>query len=209
MKEYHKISTLYNRATDGSKKLIEGDWQDPTVEFLKDAEWEFTEKIDGSNTSVHWDGHKVRFAGRTADASMPVGLVNYLVETFCSEDVEQLFEQKFGETEVVLFGEGYGGRIQNGKNYRPDESFILFDVFIAGNWQPRESVEDIAQAFGLDVVPIVLRGTLDDAVEFVKGNPASTIGTAKMEGVVGRPKVELRDRAGNRVIVKIKGRDFK
>ena len=209
MKKYHKIETLFNRATDGSKKLIEGNWQNPTVEYLKDAEWDFTEKIDGTNTSVHWDGHKIRFAGRTEDASLPVGLVNYLVDMFCNEDVEQLFEQKFGETEVILYGEGYGGKIQNGKSYRPDESFILFDVFIAGNWQPRESVEDIAKAFGLDIVPIVLKGTLDDAVEFVKTNPASTIGTAKMEGVVGKPKVELRDRAGNRVVVKIKGRDFK
>lgn len=30
-----------------------------------------------------------------------------------------------------------------------------------------------------------------------------------MEGVVARPKVELKDRCGRRVIVKIKWKDFK
>ena len=35
-------------------------------------------------------------------------------------------------------------------------------------------------------------------------------GTKKLlEGLVGRPKVEMRDRCGKRVIVKIKWEDFK
>jgi hypothetical protein len=36
----------------------------------------------------------------------------------------------------------------------------------------------------------------------------STIGKAPMEGLVARPKVELQDRCGNRMIVKIKVKDF-
>ena len=72
----------------------------------------------------------------------------------------------------------------------------------------RENVEDIAKAFGISVVPIVLTGTIDEAVALVKSHPDSTIGTAKMEGVVGRLKVDVRDRRGRRVIVKIKARDF-
>jgi len=79
-----------------------------------------------------------------------------------------LFEQKFGETEVILFGEGYGGKIQNGGAYRSDVSFILFDVLIDNIWLRRESVEDIAQAFGIDVVPIIGRGTIKEAVDIVK-----------------------------------------
>jgi hypothetical protein len=85
----------------------------------------------------------------------------------------------------------------------------MFDVLISGNYQSRESVEDIAKAFGVDVVPIILEGTIDAGVAFVKGHPKSTIGTAYMEGLVGRPKVEMRDRCGKRVIVKIKLEDFK
>ena len=58
-------------------------------------------------------------------------------------------------------------------------------------------------------MPIVLEGTIQDGVDYVKANPKSTMGTAMMEGVVGRPKIEMRDRCGNRVIVKIKVADFK
>lgn len=134
--------------------------------------------------------------------------MNKLIELFGSNDTEQLFEQKFGETEVILYGEGYGAKIQRGESYRKDVSFILFDVLIGNIWLKRESVEDIARAFGIDVVPIVLIGTLQDAVDFVKTHPKSTIGTANMEGVVGRPMVELKDRTGKRVIVKVKVKDF-
>ena len=43
---------------------------------------------------------------------------------------------------------------------------------------------------------------------FVKTKPWSTIGKAKMEGIVGRPMIELKDRMGKRVIVKVKVRDY-
>ena len=99
-------------------------------------------------------------------------------------------------------------KIQKGGLYRKGQDFILFDVMIAGNWQPRESVEDIADTFNIDVVPIVLEGTIQEAIDYVKANPKSTFGTADSEGVVGRPLIELQDRTGHRVIVKIKVRDF-
>lgn len=209
MVEYNKIETLYERDLDGSKRLIEGKFRNPTVEYLKDNIWQFTEKIDGTNVRVYWDGHKVSFGGRTEDAQIPSHLVNKLNEMFLTDEVEQIFEQKFGEMPVMLFGEGYGPKIQSGGKYRPDVSFILFDVLISGNYQPRSSVEDIAKAFGIDVVPIIFEGTIQEGVNFVKTNPKSTMGTAMMEGLVGRPKVEMRDRCGHRVIVKIKVKDFK
>lgn len=209
MKEYNKIDTIYERDVNGTKKLIEGKFRSETVEYLANNEWEFTEKIDGTNIRIYWDGHKVTFGGRTDRASIPAHLVNKLTEIFLNEETEQLFEQKFGSTEVILFGEGYGVKIQAcGGDYRPDVGFILFDVLIGGNYQSRESIEDIAKAFNLEIVPIVLRGTIQEAVDFIKTKPNSTIGKAKMEGVVGRPKVELQDRCGHRLIVKIKCRDF-
>lgn len=208
MVEYHKIETLFER-DEKTKKLIVGKYRNPSIEFLKNNEWQFTEKIDGTNIRVLWDGHKITFAGRTDKAQIPAELSNRLFELFGGEVNEQLFEQKFGETEVMLVGEGYGAKIQScGSLYRSNQDFILFDTMIAGNWQPRESVEDIAKYFNIDIVPIVLQGTLDDAIKYVIGKPKSTIGTANSEGVVGRPKVELNDRTGKRIIVKIKVHDF-
>ena len=88
-------------------------------------------------------------------------------------------------------------------------SFILFDVLVGDNYQEREWVEKTAQMFNIDVVPIVLTGTIQDGIDCVMKHPRSTMGTAMMEGVVGRPMIELRDRRGERVIVKIKWEDFK
>lgn len=208
MKEYHKIETLFERDINGTKKLIEGAFRNDAVKYLANNDWYFTEKIDGTNIRIHWDGHRVEFAGRTDRAQIPKSLMNYLTNTFGSMEAEEMFEQKFGETDVILFGEGYGPGIQKGGAYRDDVSFILFDVLIGDTWLKRDSVEDIANAFGIDVVPIIFVGNIKKAVDFVKTKPKSTFGTADMEGVVGRPVIEMKDRLGKRVIVKIKVRDF-
>lgn len=209
MLEYNKIETVFNRDINGTKKLIEGNFRNETVEFLKDNIWTFTEKIDGTNIRVHWDGHKVEFGGRTDKADIPKFLLERLNELFNNNETEELFEQLFGEKDVFLFGEGYGPRIQkNGSLYRNTVDFILFDVMINGNYQSRSTVEELAKTFGLDCVPIIFEGTIQEAVDFVKTKPNSTFGTAPMEGVVGRPKIELKDRCGNRLIVKIKVCDF-
>lgn len=208
MVEYNKIDTVFNRDTYGTKRLIVDSWRNEAVEYLKDSRWQFTEKFDGTNIRVIWDGHSISFAGRTDKAIIPQHLLEYLNKTFSTQEVEQLFEQVYGDKQVILFGEGYGYKIQNGGSYRNDVSFILFDVMIGENYQERQWVQETAVMLGIDVVPIVLEGTIEEAIEFVKKHPKSTVGTAFMEGVVGRPAVELRDRTGKRIIVKIKYSDF-
>lgn len=210
MVEYTKIETPFERDMDGSKKLIEGKYRNEAVYYLKDSQWICTEKIDGTNIGVLWDGHRVSYQGRTERAQIPAHLTNKLIELFGGDVNEELFEQKFGDMPVILFGEGYGVKIQNGGNYRPDVSFILFDVYLPEQnlWLKRDAIEDIAKAFNVDAVPIVMRGTIQEAVQFVKTKPKSTIGTANMEGLVCKPEVDLLDRMGRRVMVKIKVKDF-
>lgn len=211
MIEYLKIETPFNRDNDGTKKMIDGDFRNEAVEFLKDCHWIGTEKIDGTNIGVVWDGHHVSFQGRTERAEIPKMLNERLEELFGGSVNEELFEQKFGDTKMILFGEGYGVKIQKGGSYIPDgNDFILFDVYCVdtNTWLTRESVEDIARTFNINVVPIVVEGTLNELIDFVKTKPKSTIGTANMEGIVARPIVELKDRMGKRVITKIKVKDF-
>ena len=209
MKQYEKIETVFCRDTNGTKRLVLNDYRNPTIAYLKDNMWLFTEKVDGTNIRIHWDGHKVEFGGRTDKAQIPGPLLNKLNEMFMTTEAEELFEQTWGDKDVILFGEGYGPKIQNGGDYRSDVSFILFDVLVGNNYQEREWVEKTAQMFNIDVVPIVLTGTIQDGIDYVMKHPQSTMGTAMMEGVVGRPMIELRDRRGERVIVKIKWEDFK
>lgn len=210
MKFYHKIETLYVRDMEGTKKLIEGEYASPLIKMLKDVLWVFTEKIDGTNIGIHWDGNKVSYIGRTEKSNIPAYLINRLDELFAGEENEQVFEQMFGEQKVTLFGEGYGGKIQNGGHYGKKEDFILFDVFFEEKelWAKRGVVQEIAKALNIGIVPIVLTGTLQDGVDYVKRGPKSNYSEKIMEGVVGRPVCELKDAQGKRVIVKIKGRDF-
>lgn len=211
MIKYEKLETIFSRDMSGTKKLMPGVFRDSTVEFLKDVQWDWTEKVDGTNIGVIWDGYGVSYQGRTEKAQIPMCLLDKLNELFGTPEAEEIFEEEFGDRTVILFWEGYGNKIQGvGRKYIPDGvGFILFDLYIEGNYQPRESVERAARSFGIPVVPVVGRGTLDEAVEFVKGHPQSTLGNLPMEGVVCRPMVELRDRCGNRVITKIKWKDFK
>lgn len=209
MKWYEKIEAVFCRDTNGTKRLILNNYRNPTVAYLKDNIWLFTEKVDGTNICVHWDGHKVEFGGRTDKTQISGPLLSRLNEMFMTTEAEELFEQTWGDKEVILFGEGYGPKIQNGGEYRSDVSFILFDVLVGDNYQEREWVEKTAQMFNIDVVPIVLTGTIQDGIDYVMKHPRSTMGTAMMEGVVGRPMIELRDRCGERVIIKIKWEDFK
>lgn len=210
MNLYHKIETLFNRDMEGNKKLVEGDFRNECVEYLKDNQWIFTEKVDGTNVRVIWDGHKVSFGGRTDNAQMPMPLLERLQELFSGNTNEELFEQKFGASEVTFFGEGYGGKIQKGSGYKQTQDFILFDVQVGDTFLCREDVEAIAKTFNIDVVPIVLTGTIQEAVDYVKTRPNSPIaeGEKLSEGLVGIPKARLIDFRGNRIIVKIKEKDF-
>lgn len=210
MIEYHKIETLFERDMEGSKKLIEGKFRNECVEYLKDNQWIFTEKIDGTNIRIFWDGHKVTIGGRTDNAQLPADLVKYLQDLFCSNEAEELFEQKFGVTEVHFFGEGYGGKIQNGGAYSKEKKFIMFDVMVGNIFLNRENIEEIAKSFSVQVVPIILEGTIQQAVDLIKSKPMSTISIEpkEMEGVVGTPKARLTDFRGNRIIVKVKVCDF-
>lgn len=212
MIEYTKIETVYARDMHGTRKLIRGQFTNKAVEYLKDNEWEWTEKIDGTNIGVVWDGHEVSFQGRTEKTNIPKHLLKRLEEIFCGNAAEEIFEQKFGSRRAILFGEGYGMKIQKvGSLYIPDGvDFILFDVYLPDFdvWLSHDDMTWIAISFGIIAVPVIMKGTISDAVEMVLAKPLSTIGTAPMEGLVGRPTVPIRDAEGKRLIVKIKAVDF-
>lgn len=211
METYHKISTLFKRSEDG-KEVLFGTFANPYVEYLKDLEWMFTEKIDGTNIRIFWNGHKVTFGGRTNKADIPRALQQFLDNTYGTPEMEQVFEQNFGETEVMFFGEGYGAGIQKGGgNYCPAPSFILFDVKIGDWFLLREDVEDIAKKLSMEIVPVILRGTIHDGINYILTHPDSKIARVPhfMEGIVGTPAVPMLTRGGERIIVKIKWSDLK
>ena len=207
---YQKIPTIFTRNT--VSKVLSKSYINPIVEYLKDLIWGWTEKIDGTNVGINWDGHKVSFQGRTEDAEFTPKQLDFLNEMFAGEDMAQIFEQKFGEKETTIYGELYGNDIQKvGRDYREDYGFRVFDVKINGFYLSRQNVEDVATYFGLEIVPIVGQGTLQEAILYVLCHQKSTVDgcRAPLEGVVARPLVDIYNNKGERILVKIKRQDFK
>lgn len=209
MKEYHKIKTLWAREESKPHNIIVGKYALPEFELLKDVPWIFTEKVDGTNIRIMWDGNKVSIGGKTDNAQIPATLYDSLLELFMGEANEQIFEQVFGETSVCLYGEGYGAKIQKGGgDYRQDNSFVLFDVKVGDWWLQREDAEDVAKKMDIDIVPILLEGTLQEASDMVAKGFNSQWGEFVAEGLVGTPKTPLLTRRGDRIITKLKHKDF-
>ncbi len=236
METYHKINAPYKRHREGPDKgkFIRGEWSTPELEYLADLEWEFTEKVDGTNIRIKLrltpGGNVVpTFGGRTDNAVIPWPLMEYLEATFYNghEDHSKWMLDN-DLKEVVLYGEGYGPKIQSGGKYRDTPSFVLFDVNIGGFWLDRANVDDVASNLGIDSVPVIGYGTLYDAMDAVMADGhevyttgdnlpsnafdyglSSQWGDFEAEGIVARPVVPLFNRKGERIIVKIKGVDFK
>lgn len=216
METYHKIQSLFKRHMEPGKhkgKMIPGEWTTPELEYLAGNQWEFTEKVDGTNIRIEYipgadasTPSLVLFGGRSDSADIPGPLLRYLEETFTAER----FHQAAFTGSVTLFGEGYGPKIQGGHKYRDDPSFVLFDVKIGSWWLLRKDVDDIASKLGIDAVPTIGNGTLHDAIALVSGDALrSKWGSFTAEGIVARPLVPMFDRKGQRIITKIKTVDFR
>ena len=201
--EYPKIQTVFERDPATNFKTLLPSYALPEFAYLAKNEWVFTEKVDGTNIRLtRKDGQPV-IGGRTDNAQIPTYLLprlRELVDRLCASDL----------ADMTLYGEGFGAKIQKGGgNYIPNGTdFVLFDIMCGGFWLERANVEDVAQKLDIPVVPIVGFGTLHDAIEQTKAGMTSTWGPFVMEGLVMRPAVELVNRRGDRIISKIKHRDF-
>ena len=206
MKQYHKIQTVYKRDPNNKfKTLLDGVYSLPEFEFLAHNQWVFTEKVDGTNIRIMFDGESITFGGKTDRAQIPTMLANRLNEVFLPQ--LDIFKTIFSDG-VCLYGEGYGAKIQKGGNYRQDQDFALFDVKVGDWWLQREDIEDVAYKLNLFIVPIIGTGTLIEMVEKTRIGFNSVWGNFKAEGIVARPKTELKTRNGERIITKVKHKDF-
>jgi hypothetical protein len=215
MEAYHKIQTIFKR--DEKKKLIEGEWTLPEFEYLANLQWRMEEKIDGTNIRVIWTGKRIKFKGRKESSSIPAHLVNALMDIF----EKKKFIEVFQETPVTFYGEGFGKGIQGKfgiayadyilKDSEETAGFVLFDVKIGRWWIQRHDLEDLAETFSIPLVPVYDYGTLFQAVDLCKQgfNSLFANGEIESEGFVLKPTYELFNRKGDRIIAKLKIKDFK
>ena len=171
------------------------------------------EKIDGTNVRIFWepgDPFSPNFGGRTDNAQMPTTLLQHLQHTFTREKLQKQFPDV---RKVILFGEGYGPKIQAcGSRYRQDVSFILFDIWVDGWWLEKECVLEIADTLDIEHTINLTIMTTNEVVEFVKSKPKSYIAEDRdliMEGVIARsvPLMLFRNHK-TPIMFKLKVRDL-
>lgn len=211
MKEYHKINSVFKRDRQ-TGKFIFGEFSCLEFEYLKDNVWVFDEKVDGTNIRIGYNsGGSLSFGGRTDAAQIPATLFKTLTEMFTVDRLKEAFPGAAVGTDITLYGEGYGAKIQKGGgDYIPDgQSFILFDVRIGDWWLRREDVEEVAAKLGIKVAPIVAEGTIQAGIDLCTYGFGSQLRNTPPEGIVLRPKVPLFARNGERIITKLKLVDFR
>ena len=103
--EYPKIKTLWVRGED--HKVIPWGWSQPEFEYLRDCQWELTEKVDGTNIRVGLEAFPescgdpyrdwyLAFHGRTAAADIPTFLAERLYQMFTADKLKALWRGQKG-----------------------------------------------------------------------------------------------------------------
>lgn len=217
--KYPKINTLFMRKYTleecKQKKIKKNPIQIPTISniafnFIKS--WVIQEKIDGMNIRIFKNGE---IRGRTDQAAIPPKLLRYLNEIFTPEKMKEVF----GDKDAVLFGEGFGTKIQPfGDKYLDHQSFILFDAYINGMWTNVDKISEIAASFGVKSAPYIpwkqesrlMHWEMPDIIAFVESRPKSLISQKEltMEGIVAKPYPMLLFQDGYPVYWKLKCKDF-
>jgi len=222
---YTKINTLFKRDMATKDKVIMlNEFSDAIFEYLKDNIWVWTEKIDGTNVGLYWDGQNLEIHGKSKDAQIPKHLEEKILSFNLPEKLKEIFPQSEKineENPVIIFGEGYGDKIQGKigsayvgslKGNETNSDFIIIDVRIGKFWLQYQDLQEIAQKLNLKIVPIIKECSITQALEFVRAgfkSQAAIDKTLQAEGLVGKPKFDLRMRNGERIIVKLKTNDFK
>lgn len=219
MKPYHKIQSLFKRNPETGIFIPEFSCEE--FKILWDCDWNGREKVDGTNLRIgvmddysHGDVPKVEFRGRKNNSIIPPFLFRRLEEIFPLRKLESVFNApEESWTDFCLYCEGVGHKIQKvGKYYNPrDHEAILFDVKVGKYWLHYKDIVDIANKLGIKYAPKTYRGDLVTAIRLVAGGIRSFLtvdSTIPAEGLVLTPVTGMLRRNGDRIITKVKTRDF-
>lgn len=164
--------------------------------------------------------NKVQYYDTYADNGASEDIDDYDV-FFTKAEPKDINKQSFWgvqleEVPVYIYGEYYGEGIQKcGKRYiAKGNNFKVFDICQQGWWTPKEVRDGICTELSLDTVPYIGNMTLRDIEKMVKEGFPTKINEASdptliEEGIVARPIVPLKNNKGERIIVKVKYRDYK
>jgi hypothetical protein len=168
------------------------------------------EKIHGTSQHIGYKNGKLIFfhGGETRQL---------MLDFFNHDTLTSFFSSKFTiEDEVIIFGEGYGGKQQGmSKTYGPKYHFTAFDVKINNTWLDVPNAEAFCKEAGIEFVPYEFVDT-DEASLNRERDRDSTVAIWRgmgeghiREGVVLRPPFEVRMNNGERCMSKHKRDEFR
>jgi len=218
--KYHKINAPYKRwrkDLHDESMLPEGvkwnqfktdEFSMQEFEYLFDNDWVWTEKLDGTNIRLYLERVnniiELTIKGRTDEAIIPKDLNEWILTWF---DTNHDAIDKAVSESMIIYGEGVGAKIQKGGLFG-EQHFKMFDVLIGKTYLELHNVQQIAGAIGLDTVDCWYVGSMRDAIELVRKKPTSAFGDFIIEGLIGKPTINILDRQGQRIITKVKVKDF-
>lgn len=167
------------------------------------------EKIHGTSTHIGWKGTDLNFFSGGENHER-------FARLFDAEILRDRLTEKFGrDSDVTVFGEGYGGKCQGmSKTYGKEFRFVAFDVQIGDVWLAVPAAAEVVSGLCLEFVHYTEVPTELDALnaerdadsEQAKRNGMG-VGLIR-EGVVLRPLIEVRANNGRRIIAKHKREEF-
>lgn len=221
--KYPKMANLWKRDMDapGEAKgtIVPGVYSEPEFESIR--RWHVTEKIHGTNIRIFYFAevlpgtgfrNAVHFYGRkSGQENIYPPLLEFLKRTFTVELLDSVFPLgDRSDLQVVLYGEGYGYKVQNWHYGHTDQSFMLFDVLIGHTWLAPESVAKLAHELEVDTVPWLGVMTTEEIIELVeRGFQSAVVADHPAEGVVARSEPLMMFRVNPRPIqFKLKCEDY-
>lgn len=178
-------------------------YKDPTILMFKECY--ALEKIHGTSAHIKWwNGNLTFFSGGAKYQDF--------VALFDCAALNEKFEQQFTETNVVVYGEAYGGKMQGmSKTYGDRLRFVVFEVCVGDKFLDVTSANDVATRLGLEFVHYVRCSTDLDTLDYWRDYDSvqshrNGIDDPERhrEGIVLRPLVELTKNDGKRIIAKHK-----
>lgn len=169
------------------------------------------EKVHGTSAHITWkyeENKIILFSGG--------GSHHNFVKLFNEQELKEEFKRQFPDSNVVIYGESYGGRQQGMKEtYGLEQRFVAFDVKVGNTWLNVPNAEQVCGYFNIEFVDYVKIPTDVESINAQRDRESvqairNGMGEGKIrEGVVLRPLKEFTDNRGNRVILKHKRDEFK
>ena len=215
----------FTKYTKFSSPFVKDDKFKNTIELaqvLPTGRWILTEKVDGTNiriilTKPDEEGNRTTMVGSRTLLLNPDDKGSKQFYS-CIEDVNlnKLAEYfKDVNSTVVIYGEGYGAGVQTGGMYSSKKNFRVFDICIGKAYQDFEYVQKVCIDNQLNLVPIIgetreiTYGQCYTSLDKFKETLIKEGTGGKPEGLVYKFEPVLLNKYGERLIFKVKFKDFK